>query len=129
VIDQRILEALLDELADRVADRLRDLHVPAAEPAVAAPQPLANLDDAAAYFKRSTRWVRGKAKAGDLPYVRLDGGALAFLWADLEAFVHARRVAADGLDPLAGACSSGREAAWLYGSGGAETVPNRKVRA
>ena len=128
VIDGRVLEVLLDELADRVADRLRLAQPISSSVASVGPRPSADLEQAAAYFGRSTRWVRGKAKAGDLPFVRLDGGALAFLWADLEAFALARRVAAGGPNLLAAACSSGADAALVNGSGRSETVANRRVR-
>jgi len=57
---------------------------------------LLNVEEAAERLGRSTRWVRERVKRGDLPYVKLDGGALAFEVDDLRAFAQARRV------PLAG---------------------------
>jgi hypothetical protein len=41
--------------------------------------------------------VRERAKKGDLPYVRLDGGALAFELADVQNFACARRIACNPL--------------------------------
>ena len=92
------LEPLLDELADRVADRLRPL---LAMPPAGESWRLLDVEQAADRLGRSTRWVRERAKRGDLPFVRLDGGGLAFEEADLRAFAQARRVSAEEPEVLA----------------------------
>ena len=85
-----LLDFVLDDLALRVAERLATSngHVPEA------PEPwrLLTLEEAAACLTRSTRWVRERVKAGDLAYVRLDGGAFAFDPDDVRAFARGRRV-------------------------------------
>lgn len=87
---ENILESLVDLIAARVVDQLR--------PLLAAPEPaseewrLLNVEQAAAALGRSDRWVRERAKRGDLPYVKLDGGAFAFELEDLQAFAAVRRV-------------------------------------
>jgi hypothetical protein len=89
-----LLEAVIDEIAERVAARLELAPEPADEP-----WHLLNLEEAAGRLGRSTRWVRDRVKVGELAFVRLDGGALAFELDDLRAFVEERRVACS---PLAG---------------------------
>ena len=58
---------------------------------------LLNLEEAAARLGRSTRWVRQRAKEGELAHVRLDGGALAFRIEDLQAFAEERLIACRAL--------------------------------
>jgi Helix-turn-helix domain len=53
---------------------------------------LLTLNEAAAALTRSPRWLRERVSRGELPVIRLDGGALSFQLEDLEAFVNARRV-------------------------------------
>lgn len=79
---------IVDSIADAVAERL----LSAATPPTEREWRLLNVEEAAARLGRSTRWLRERAKCGDVPYVRLDGGALAFEVADLQAFAAARRV-------------------------------------
>ena len=137
MIEGRVFEMLLDEFADCVADRLRDaptLSSPAPEPEQCG---LLDLEAAAAWFGRSTRWVRQRSRgytAADgskipatLPYVRLDGGALAFLLEDLQAFAAARRVSADGTDLSATRVQTAGDPASGSGSGPSERVGNRRV--
>jgi len=108
-VNVELLAGLLDELAERVAGRV--LAELAARPGLEAPSEqwrLLDVEEVAGRLGRSTRWVRERAKRGDLPWVRLDGGALAFDPDDVRAFVRERRIACS---PLAGApgavCSSG----------------------
>lgn len=55
---------------------------------------LLNVEEAAARLGRSSRWVRERVKRGQLPYIKLDGGALAFELGDVQAFAEARRISA-----------------------------------
>ena len=116
--------ALLDLLADRVVERLRPLLERA--PATNDPWRLLDVDEAAARLGRSTRWVRERAKRGDLPYVKLDGGALAFELDDLRAFAEARRV---GDRPLAGRLHVLGDPASGNGSRRRDQVSDRGVAA
>ena len=84
-----LVDALACELAPRVAAELARTASPAGE---VEPWRLLDLEEAAARLGRSTRTVRAWAKAGLLMSVKLDGGALAFELADLQAFAAARRV-------------------------------------
>src|SRR5262249_49006331 len=58
------------------------------------PWRLLDLEEVAGRLGRSTRWVRERAKRGELPFVRLDGGALAFELEDVRTFVDSRRISA-----------------------------------
>jgi hypothetical protein len=88
---------------------------------------LLDLEDAAARLGRSTRWVRERVRRGDLPFVRLDGGALAFELDDLRAFARARRVAVNEPEALAARLRAGREPASLRGIRGEGQVGDRRV--
>ena len=120
------VELLLDELADRVAERLRPLF--ASSPAGESWR-LLDVEQAAERLGRSTRWVRERAKRGDLPFVRLDGGGLAFEEADLRAFAQARRVSAEEPEVLADRLQGGRDRASRNGSRASDAVGNRRVRS
>jgi len=91
------LDAVLDELAARVAARLAESN---GGPAQAEPEPwhLLDVEEVAARLGRSTRWVRERARRGELARVRLDGGPLAFLPDDVVAFAEARRVGGEEAD-------------------------------
>jgi predicted DNA-binding transcriptional regulator AlpA len=93
------LDRLLAELADEVAARvLASLEqAPRSTSVEAEPWHLLDVEETAARLGRSTRWIRDRAKAGELPWIRLDGGALAFDLEDVRAFAAARRVALDDL--------------------------------
>lgn len=93
-----LVDAIADAVAERLASRL---------PGPGQPEGwrLVDVEEAAATLGRSTRWVRDRAKRGELPWVRLDGGALAFDPEDLRAFALERRI------PVAGSVAAGREAA------------------
>jgi hypothetical protein len=88
---EQLLGRLVDELADRVASRLASTSptTPAGEPE---PWRLLDVSEAAARLGRSERWVRERAKRGELAHIRLDGGALAFDLDDLRTFARSRRV-------------------------------------
>ena len=104
-----LLDLLLQQLTTSIVATLTS------ELVAAQPQPqawsLLNVHEAAAYFQRSTRWVRQQAKRGQLPFVRLDGGALAFELEDIQAFARARRIAADDPTTLADRSHTRRNAA------------------
>jgi len=53
---------------------------------------LLDVEEVANRLGRSTRWVRERVKRGDLPFVRLDGGALAFELSDVRNFATQRRI-------------------------------------
>ena len=86
----RVFTELADEVAARVLAQLDQTATPAAEPES---WRLLSVAEAAERIGRSPRWVRDRAKRGELPRIRLDGGALAFDIDDLRAFAEARRVA------------------------------------
>lgn len=106
MIDGRILEQLLADFAERVAERLE---VPAAQAVESEPWRLLNLEEASARLGRSERTVRGWVSKGLLPFVKLDGGALAFELDDLRAFAEARRVSAEDARALPDRFQGGRE--------------------
>ena len=80
---------LVDAIAEAVAARLASQmqQVEAGEP-----WRLWDLAETAGRLGRSERWVRERANRGDLPRIKLDGGALAFDPEDVRAFAWARRV-------------------------------------
>jgi excisionase family DNA binding protein len=69
---------------------------------------LLDVSEVAERLGRSTRWVRERAKRGDLPFVRLDGSALAFDLEDVRGFARARRISCSAL-------AGSPEAAWNGG--------------
>jgi excisionase family DNA binding protein len=73
------------------------------------PWHLLDVNEAATRLGRSTRWVRERAKRGELPFVRLDGGALSFELEDVQAFARARRISADEPSALAGRLQGTRD--------------------
>jgi hypothetical protein len=107
------LSAFVDELAERVTDRvlaeLETQGAPAEEE-----WRLLTVEQVAERLGRSTRWVRQRAKGytdrqsgewipATLPFVQLDGGALAFALEDVQAFARERRIASN---PLAGSSNA-----------------------
>jgi Helix-turn-helix domain len=86
---EQLVAALADELAPRVAAVVAE-QLPM--PNEADPWRLLTLEETARRLTRSTRWVRERAKRGDLACVKLDGGAYAFTVEDVRAFAEARRV-------------------------------------
>lgn len=102
------LALLVDELAPRVAAELAERLSP---PAAAEPWRLVGVDAVAAALGRSRRWVHGAVKERGLPFVRLDGGALAFDLEDVRAWALDRRVPAVEDDPLAGRLHGARDRA------------------
>ncbi|SRR6266545_2538735 len=81
-------EGVVEAIAAAVAAKLASISSPSAE----AGWQLLRVEDVASRLGRSTRWVREQVKRGHLPYVRLDGGALAFELADVQTFASARRI-------------------------------------
>ena len=95
------LSMFVDEVAERVAVRLAaDLE---ASSSAGEPWRLLTVAETGDRLGRSTRWVRERAKRGDLPFVKLDGGALAFDLEDVQNFVRERRIACS---PLAGSSNT-----------------------
>jgi hypothetical protein len=103
VVNDALLDAFLDELAERVATRLSTNGKSSDAPAD--PWRLWTLAETAERLTRSERWVREKAKTGELASIRLDGGraALAFDPADVRAFARKRRIGDDLEQPADGA--------------------------
>jgi hypothetical protein len=104
-VPEHFLEALVAELADALAPKVAaELATRSAVPAAGEePWRLLDVEQTGARLGRSTRWVRERAKRGELPFVKLDGGGLAFRLEDLQEFARARLVPPDGRsDPLAG---------------------------
>jgi predicted DNA-binding transcriptional regulator AlpA len=124
-LTEQLVAALAEELAPRLALELAAYLPP---PSAAEPWHLLDLEQAAECLGRSTRWVRERAKRGELPFVRLDGGALAFEQADLRAFAQARRVPAGEPEALAGRLQTGRNPASRNGSRPLDAVANRRVQ-
>jgi excisionase family DNA binding protein len=88
---------------------------------------LLDVDEVAIRLGRSARWVRERAKQGQLPFVRLDGGALAFELEDVHAFARARRVSAGKPPPLAGRLHDVRNRALPESSAQGERATNPEV--
>lgn len=86
------LERLAVRVAELVTDRL-------AAPGPERPPALFSTEQAATWFGRSTRWVRERMKAGELAYVRLDGGPPRFQLEDLRRFADERRIACNPVAP------------------------------
>ena len=87
---QALAELLAARVSEEVAAAVREA-LPA--PTDAEPWRLLNLEETSARLGRSPRWVRERAKRGDLAYVRLDGGALGFDLVDVQEFARSRRIA------------------------------------
>lgn len=110
-----VLEELVADVAERIATRvLAGLELPA--PAGEEPWRLADVEEVAARLGRSKRWVHGAVKERGLPFIRLDGGALAFDLDDVRAWARDRRVPAAEPEALAGRWQGGRNGAPEDGS-------------
>jgi predicted DNA-binding transcriptional regulator AlpA len=118
-----VVARVAELIADRVVERLADLEVVPAEDAWR----LLKLVDAAERLGRSERWIRERVRRGELPYVRLDGGALAFLLEDIRLFAEARRISADRPVALAGRLQGGGNAASGAGTRGGHQPPELGV--
>jgi excisionase family DNA binding protein len=118
-VREDLFGAIISLIADEVAARLS----PALAPSTALVEDwrLLNVDEAAERLGRSTRWVRERVKRGELDYVKLDGGALAFELDDLREFADRRRVA------LAGRLQPNGDAASVRRLRGADRVGYRRV--
>jgi hypothetical protein len=123
LIAPHLLEELIAALAAELAPRLA-AELAGQVPSAPAPESwhLLDVEEAAARLGRSTRWVRDRAKLGDLPQVRLDGGALAFELDDLREFARERRI------PLAACLQVNGDAALHAGSRAPHLLPVQKVR-
>jgi hypothetical protein len=118
-LTEQLVAALAEELVPRLALELAAQLPP---PPAAEPWHLLDLEQAAERLGRSTRWVRERAKRGDLPFVRLDGGRLAFELDDLREFARDRRI------PLAGRLQANGNGAPNAGSEIPHLPGNQKVR-
>jgi excisionase family DNA binding protein len=114
-----VLDAFVGLVADAVAERLPAASVPSIMPEDE--WRLLDVDEAASRLGRSSRWVRERVKRGDLPYVRLDGGAFAFELDDLREFARSRRV------PLAGRLQAVPDTASRKGLRSPDQVADRRV--
>lgn len=118
-----MLDLLVAELASRLAPAIAAEFDGGASAAPAEGWRLLTLEDVCGRLGRSDRWVRERVKRGDLPHVRLDGGALAFDLEDVKAFAAARRVA----PVLADRLQAGRDAAAGAGLRGGGRAGDRRV--
>lgn len=84
-VPQGVTEALAKEL---IAEVQRALATPISHD----PWRLWDLRETAKRLGRSERWVRTRVKQGDIPRIRLDGGALMFDPDDVRRFARNRRV-------------------------------------
>jgi hypothetical protein len=119
-VELSLPDEVLVELAERVAGRVLAELGTRSEP-TGEPWHLLDVEAVAARLGRSGRWVRERAKRGDLPFVKLDGGALAFDLEDVRSFARERRIACS---PLAGT----PEAVYSGGLSGAHLRTIQKVR-
>lgn len=130
-VPEQLVSELVEQLAEALAPRVAAALIARAEAAGASAGSgwrLLDVEEAAARLGRSTRWVRERAKRGELPRVQLDGGALAFRLEDLEEFARARRVPAEGTaTPLAGRLHAVGDRAARAGSARGDRVGNRRV--
>jgi excisionase family DNA binding protein len=106
-----LLVEVVDRIAGALAPRLSDALVACCERPAPEPWRLLDVDEVAATLGRSRRWVHGAVKERGLPFVRLDGGALAFDPEDVRAWARARRVPAAEPTPLATRLQPPRDAA------------------
>jgi predicted DNA-binding transcriptional regulator AlpA len=112
VVDE-ILEVFADALAPRIATALAAT-IPASDPAE--PWRLMGVEEVAAVVGRSRRWVHSAVKERGFPFIRLDGGALAFDLEDVRAWAHERRVPAVDDAMLATRLQEARNSASAAGS-------------
>lgn len=89
---------------------------------------LVGVDEVAAVLGRSKRWVHGAVKERGLPFIRLDGGALAFDLEDVRGWALDRRVPALDVDSLAGGLRAPRNPRVHRGSRVADLTGTQKVR-
>ena len=82
-------DALAKVIADKVAAQLLEVIANVQQPQ---PWRLLSTTEAAAVLCRSRRWMLTAVKERGLPYVRLDGGGLAFDPEDLQSWARSRRI-------------------------------------
>lgn len=104
---EHLLDLLVEDVAARIAADVTNRLAP--EMPESRPWHLLDVEETADRLGRSTRWVRERAKQGELPFVRLDGGALAFELEDIQTFALARRISADEPAALAARLQSTRD--------------------
>jgi hypothetical protein len=79
-----------DELIERISDRVVEKLSAVERPEQPEAWRLLTLKEAAERLTRSPSWLRERARRGDIPPVRLDGGALAFRLEDLRVLADSR---------------------------------------
>ena len=84
------LDLDVEQVARRAADLVLE-QLASSEPADDGLR-LLSAGEVGALMGRSERWVRERKRRGDLPHVRLDGGAPMYRRCDIEAFIQARRI-------------------------------------
>jgi hypothetical protein len=87
-------DAMYDDMVERISDRVVEKLAGAEQQDKPEAWCLLTLKQAAERLTRSPSWLRERARRGDVPTVRLDGGALAFRLEDLQGF--AERHLVDG---------------------------------
>lgn len=117
---QEVVEAIADEVAARVAAQVAGV-------SSGEQWRLYTLAEVVDMVGRSERWVRERVKRGELPHVKLDGGALAFDLADVRAFARARRVGRDAGEVLEGRLRMVGDPAAGAGSRGGRRAGDRRV--
>lgn len=123
-----LLDRLVAEFADALAPRVAvEIVARMAAPVVAEPWRLVGVDEVATALGRSRRWVHASVKERGLPYLRLDGGALAFDLDDVRGWALDRRVPAAEPDPLAGRLQPARKAAPAAASNGRARTAMQKA--
>jgi hypothetical protein len=80
MVTANLLEQIVDEVAAAVAARVIQTLTAGTvvETRPVSEWRLLTTEQVGERLNRSTRWVRERAKAGELPWVRLDSGPLAF---------------------------------------------------
>ena len=126
-VPAELLDRLVVELADVLAPRVAAELAAQLSPSGGEPWRLVGVEEVAAALGRSRRWVHGAVKERGLPFIRLDGGALAFDLEDVRAWALDRRVPAVEDDPLAGRLHPARKPASAAGSNGRARTTMQKV--
>jgi len=126
-ISPELVDELVAQFADGIAERVVAGLADRVTAPATAPWRLVGVDDVAAALGRSRRWVHGAVKERGLPFIRLDGGALAFALEDVRAWARERRVPAVDGDPLAGRLQPQRNGASSAASRSRSRIAMQKV--
>jgi excisionase family DNA binding protein len=86
-----VFDGLVERVADAVAERVV-AHLATSVSATAEPWRLLDVQEVAQTLGRSRRWVHQAVKERGLPYIRLDGGALAFELEAVQAWARGRSI-------------------------------------